>query len=277
VQALRHCLEAGARIVEVDITPLHGGGFALLHDMKLEKATDGSGYTFATTADQVARMHYMHQGSITKEPVGLLYDTIELVQEFPKLQELQLDLKPHAPMTDAILTDLITSIAPVKCQVRITSVADWVLHQLYLLDGSLSLGFDPLLYLDVDEDEEPDETTPPYKVGAYGYRDDHALASHLWGASRDYLNARAEGLCAMVPAGVAFYIRAQLLAQAQEDGFDWITFLHARNTPIAAWTLDAEDSEHVALAERLVAAGIDRVTTNDAPRLAQALGCSVLF
>jgi len=272
LQALRHCLEAGARIVEVDITPLDGGDFALLHDMQLEKATDGSGYTFATSADQVAELHYLHQGEIADERVGLLSRALELVQDFPNLQELQLDLKPHAPMTDAVLINLLESAKTVKRQVRVTSVADWVLRQLHRLDGSLLLGFDPLLYLDVDDATTQEETTPPYRVGAYGYRDDHALASRIWGASSDYLAARAEALSVQVPAGTPFYVRASLLALAQHDGFDWIDFLHARGALAVAWTLDADDTDHVALAERLVAAGIDRITTNDAPRFAQALG-----
>jgi glycerophosphoryl diester phosphodiesterase len=217
LQALRHCLEAGARIVEVDITPLAGGDFALLHDTQLEKATDGSGYTFSTTADQVARMHYLRQGGITDERVALLSHAVELVQDSPNLQELQLDLKPHAPMTDAVLTTLLKSVEPVKRQVRVTSVADWALRQLHRLDSSLLLGSDPMLYLDVDDGTTQDETTPPYRLGAYGYRDDHALSSRVWGSSSDYLTARAE---------------------------------------------------------RLVAAGIDRITTNDAPRFAQTLAAS---
>lgn len=274
LQALRHCLEAGARIVEVDITPLAGGDFALLHDMLLEKATDGSGYTFATTADQVARMHYLRSGGTTDERVGLLSHAIELVQDFPNLQELQLDLKPHAPMTDAVLTDLLQSVEAVKRQVRVTSVADWALRQLHRLDGSLLLGFDPMLYLDAVDGTSQDETTPPYRVGAYGYRDDHALASRVWGASNDYLAARAEALSVQAPAGTAFYVRASLLALTLCDGFDWIAYLHDRDALTVAWTLDADDIDQVALAERLVAAGIDRITTNDAPKLAQAIEAS---
>jgi glycerophosphoryl diester phosphodiesterase len=33
LSALRHCLQAGARFVEVDIMPLADRDFALLHDM----------------------------------------------------------------------------------------------------------------------------------------------------------------------------------------------------------------------------------------------------
>ena len=57
----------------------------------------------------------------------------------------------------------------------------------------------------------------------------------------------------------------------------WIAFLHAQNALAVAWTLDADDPAEVALAERLVAAGVDHVTTNDAPKLALALGQPAVF
>ncbi len=44
-----------------------------------------------------------------------------------------------------------------------------------------------------------------------------------------------------------------------------------------AWTLDADQPEQVTLARRLVDAGIDRITTNDAPRLARALDIGAEF
>ena len=40
---------------------------------------------------------------------------------------------------------------------------------------------------------------------------------------------------------------------------------------VTAWTLDADTPEQVALARRLAALGVDRITTNDAPALTQAL------
>jgi hypothetical protein len=41
---------------------------------------------------------------------------------------------------------------------------------------------------------------------------------------------------------------------------------------VDAWTLDVGKAGHPALARRLAAAGVDRITTNDAPRLAAVLG-----
>jgi glycerophosphoryl diester phosphodiesterase len=273
---LRACLEGGARVVEVDIVPLAGGDFALLHDGQLETATDGVGNVCATTADQVRRLHYTRHGLVTAEPVGLLSQAVSLIRSRPQLQELQLDLKPHAPLTDAVLNDLLHTVAPVKDRVRVTSVADWALRRLHALDRDLSLGFDPLLYLDV-AGECHDEAPTPFRVGTYGYSDDHPLASRRWGTPADYLAARAEALWAQAPHVSAWYIRAPLLAQTHDDGFDWIAYLHARGVQVDAWTLDADQLGHTQLARRLVALGIDRITTNDAARLAAALGDGAEF
>jgi glycerophosphoryl diester phosphodiesterase len=55
------------------------------------------------------------------------------------------------------------------------------------------------------------------------------------------------------------------------DGFDWIAFLHGRGAQVAAWTLDPDQPHQLHLARTLVAAGVDRITTNDAPAMAAAL------
>jgi glycerophosphoryl diester phosphodiesterase len=271
LRALSACLQAGAQIVEVDVTPLADGDFALLHDAQLDRATDGSGQTVAATAAQMCQYHYLREGVATDEPVALLSQVVPMIRDHAPLRELQLDLKPHAPLTDARLGPLLRAIAPIKSQVRVSCVADWAIRRLRALDADLALGFDPLLYLDVDRGEKGDETTLPYRIGAYGYRDDHPLASRVWGPPADYLAARAEALAVQVPTGVTWYLRASLLARALDDGFDWIAFLHARGALVAAWTLDAAQPHQVALARRLARLGVDRITTNDAPRLAEAL------
>jgi glycerophosphoryl diester phosphodiesterase len=283
LRGLRACLEAGARVVEVDVIPLAGGDFALLHDERLDESTDGSGLVSALTADQVRHLRHTWQGTLTDEPVGLLSQAIPLLRSHaaPSLQELQLDFKPGAPPADAVLRDLLRAIKPVKERVRVTCGEDWVLRRLQALDPDLSLGFDPLLYLEIDADPavSPEETPDPlpFRVGAYGYRDDHPLALRVWGTPADYLAARAETLAVLPPPGGVWYIHASLLARVLDDGadevhpFDWIAYLHARSIQVDVWTLDAGRPGHVELAHRLIAAGVDRITTNDAPRLSEAL------
>jgi len=275
--AVRACLDAAARVVEIDITPLADGAFVLLHDERLEDATDGQGIVAQVTAEQARGIHYRQGGTVTDEPIGFLDQVIPLITAAPDLVELQLDLKEHSLLTDKALADLLRLLQPVKERVRITSGADWAIRRLRGLDPGLPLGFDPLLYVEIGcGEEETDPTQPPFRVGAYGYADDHPLASRVWGASADYLAARAEALWAQAPVEM-WYIRAALLARALDDGFDWIAYLHARGAAVAAWTLDPDQPHHVHLARLLLERGVDRITTNDAPRLAAMLGGGVVF
>ncbi len=271
LSGLRACVAAGARLVEVDITPLADGDFALLHDDRLAEGTDGTGSALALSGERVRALHLVQSGRPTGEPVALLSQALELAGSSPRLDKLQLDLKAHVPLTDRILAGLGERAAPLLARVRVSTVADWALRRLAQLAPGLALGFDPLLYLDLEDDDAVAHGVPPLRMGAYGYRDDHPLALARWGAPRDYLEARAEVLHAQAPNAGVWYIRAQLLARALDEGFDWIAYLHGRGVQVAAWTLDADRHGGAGLARRLARAGVDRITTNDAAALARAL------
>lgn len=274
--ALRHCLEAGARVVEVDINPLRDGGFALLHDDLLEHETNGTGIVGDATADQVRALYRKNDDVITGEPVGTLSEAVRLIQDYDQgpFQELQLDLKIGPTLTTEVLQHLIEMVEPVKELVRVTSGADWAVRRLRELDPDLPLGFDPLLYLEI---ADTGEGIPPFRLGAYGYWDDHPLSARRWGNTADYLAARADALWAQAPDRAVWYVDAWLLDRSRADGFEWISYLHHRSTEVDAWTLDAGKPKHLTLAHRLVEAGIDRITTNNAPNLATALNQPSLF
>ena len=275
--ALQACLEAGARAVEVDISPLADGEFVLLHGQDLEEETTGVGPIGARRASEMRGLRHVWQGEVTEAPVGLLDEALALLARHPQPVELQLDLKPYIPLTEATLARLVATLQPLRERVRVTSVGDWVLRRLRALDPELPLGFDPLLYLAVDSEEEREPREPPFRRGAYGYWDEHPLASWRWGETADYLAARAEALWAQAPSGALWYIAARLLARALDDGFDWIADLHRRGAQVAAWTLDASQPEQAALARRLAALGVDRITTNEPSALARQLEGPVVY
>ncbi len=270
-EALRACLAAGARAIEVDISPLADGQFALLHGPLLERETTGSGPMSRQAAEGVRALHYVWRGEATGVPVGLLSEALDLLGQHPHPVELQLDLKSDAYYSNAVLSRLAADLHPLKDRVRVTSPADWALRRLHAIDPDLALGFDPLLYLAWDSGEPRDPRLPPFRLGPYGYWDDHPLASRRWGETVDYMAARAEALWAQAPPGAIWYIDAWLLGRALDDGFDWIADLHTRGAQVDAWTLDADHPQGVALARRLAARGVDRITTNDVPGLAQVL------
>lgn len=271
IAGLKACLASRAQIIEVDISLTFGGDFALLHGPDLEGETNGSGPVAARSANEIASLRRFWHGSLTDEPVGMLGEALSLVQDHPYPVELQLDLKPDVFLDRETLSRLALRLSPVRDRVRVTSVADWALRQLRALDSDLRLGFDPVLYLAVPKVGESRFTVPPFRVGAYGYRDEHPLSSRRWGEPAAYVEARAESLWAQAPEGVAWYVSARLLEQALNDGFDWIAFLHDRGSQVAAWTLEPSEPGEVALAQRLVAAGIDMITTSDAPGLLSVL------
>ena len=257
----------------MDIQPLADGEYALLHNALLEEGTTGRGPVGGQSARTLEGLRLVWQGKVTGEPVPLLSRVVDLLRGRPFPEELQLDLKVYAsaPARESALRSLAELVAPLGQRVRVSSTADWALWRLHALAPDLRLGFDPLLYLDVrPADSDPD--APPYRTGAYGYRDDHPLASRRWGTAAEYLRERAEALWLQAPMAGIWYIRAQTLARALDDGFDWIAYLHERGVLVAAWTLDPAEPGHLPLARRLAAAGADRFTSNDAPALAEALG-----
>ena len=262
--ALENCLKAGAAVIEIDVIPLADGSLALLHEQDLAEETDGAGKAPQMKREQVQDLHYRLDGRVSDEKIGFLEGALELLAAYPKTQRLQLDLKPFTPLTPGVVKSLLTMIEPLKARVQVTSVADWAIRLLVRSAPDLSLGFDPLLYLDLrDENPRPKEI-PPFRLGAYGLLDDHPLSAFRWGEARDYFAARAEALLSQVPRGCAWFIRAEVLQMALEAGFDWIEFLHQAGSAVDGWTIDIHQPEQIALAQSLVDWGVDALTT-DAP------------
>jgi len=269
--AINNCLSAGARMVEIDCIPLLDEDFALLHDADLSYDTNGEGRGNELTAGQIKELVYLHRGKESSEPVATLSQVIQRLQNANGLQCLQIDLKAHTPLTENVLRNLLAIIAPLKERVLISSVADWAIRTLRGLDPEVNLGLDPLLYLDVVDESGNTEEYPPFRVGAYGFRDDHPLSAFIWGKTSDYLEARAEALLAQCPEGVMWFIKAQLLLQMQENGFDWLAFLAGKGSRVAAWTLDAVSPQDIDAAKSLIELGAAAITTNQPTRMGRIL------
>jgi HAD superfamily hydrolase (TIGR01662 family) len=275
--AVAACLAARARVIEVDLNLTADGDFVLLHGPLLEYETTDSGPIQARTAAELSQLRHVWRGQVTDLRVGLLGQALELLAAHRYPVEVQLDCKPEGLSDPAVLARLVERLQPVKHRVRLSSEADWLVRRIQLLDAELPVGFDPLLYLEQVDDEWAERDGPPFRRGAYGYLDDHPLASRRWGPPADYLAARAEALCAQAPGASMWYIRARLLAHTLDDGFDWMATLHERGTRVTAWTLDPDNPASVALARRLAGQGVDRITTNDSEGLARALAIGAVM
>ncbi|MDY6866430.1 MAG: hypothetical protein SVT56_00765 [Chloroflexota bacterium] len=277
LSALEACLSAAAEAIEIDIIPLADGSFAMLHDQTLELETNGEGKAPEMKRAQIESLYYRADGEITNEKVGFLEDAIDLLKGHPDTQRLQLDLKPFTPLTQAVLREFCTLIQPVKDRIQVTSVADWAVRALARFSPELSLGFDPLMYLDLVENDPRPEDIPPFRVGAYGLRDDHPLSAYQWGPLGDYFAARAGALLVQAPKGCQWFIRAELLKMGLDAGFDWIDFLHQHGSKVDAWTIDVGQPEQVKLAQTLVERGVDDLTTDEPAKLAGHLPSKTIY
>ncbi len=277
LSALEKCLQSGVKVVEIDVIPLADGSFALLHIDDLEADTNGKGSASQMKHEQIAGLNYVVDGQVTNEKVGFLEGAMSLLQKYPNTSRLVLDLKPSTPLTQAMLRTFTALIEPVMARIQVNSMADWALRSLHQCSPELSLGFDPLLYLEIVGDEPHPDGVPPFRVGAYGLRDDHPLSTYQWGPLGEYLAARAGALLVQAPHGCEWFIHAELLKIALDAGFDWIDFLHKNGSTVDGWTIDVDQSTHIALAQFLVDHGVDELTTDEPYKLASTLSAETIF
>ncbi len=198
---------------------------------------------------------------------------MQLFQNSRAHTRLQLDFKNVIPLpNDEPLHRLIKLIEPLGERVIVSSGADWQLRKLRKIAPRLMLGFDAMWYIDWQPERKTrDPRTFPKRRGAYGYYDDHMLATERHWTVAEYLQDRCESLMALVPDVSAFYLEYPLIAQSLEDGFNWAESLHARGIKLDAWTLDVTNPIAVENAAKLLQAGVDMFTTNTPRALARLL------
>lgn len=280
LEAVRASLEAGADCVEVDIMALAASDYLVVHDERLETETTGSGPVIECTPEQARtlyiRWHDDVEDNPERYPVPLLSEVVALFESHPGKARLQLDFKNFMPFpSDEPLQRLVDLIRPLGERVIVTSCADWQLRRLRRLAPWLDLGFDILFYLDWrDPDGEHDPRQPPFMESPYGYFDDHLLARGTSWTVRDYLADRCEMLARQVPGVSALYINHKLLIHSLDDGFNWAEALASMGLRTVAWTLDADNSRHMAHTFRLYENGVRQFTSNTPLALAGLLGRS---
>lgn len=265
LEAIRECFEAGAGRIEVDVHSLAGRDYVVYHDRRLEWQTTGNGSPGAAAPDDVRALRFLHHPE-SRPP--LLSEVVELARAYPT--ELQLDWKDLRLMSDERLRALIETVAPVRERVIVSSGQDWNLRRLRRADPSFPLGFDPGHYLDYAI--EGQALFLPRNLGAYGYRDDHPMALARAESTADYLAARMEMLLLQAPGAREFFLNFRMVLQMLDDDFNVAAWLHERGVGANVWTCDYAGPESARWVERLVAAGVDRITTNTAPAWTAAFG-----
>lgn len=273
LEAIHACLDAGAVFIEIDVTALAEGDYLLVHDAVLEGETTGAGDVAACTPAQARNLCFVVNGVSTQVRVPLLSDVVAALVAHPTPARLQIDFKNVLPFSDdEPLRRLIKLIEPLGERVIVSSGADWQLRKLRRHAPWLDLGFDVQFYIDwqpADKPRNPREY--PKALGAYGYYDDHPIASQRFWATADYLRDRCGALIGLVPRASTFYISHKLIAQSLDDGFNWAAMLHDAGIKLDAWTMDAGNPIAVQNAPRLLDAGVDQFTSNTPLALRQML------
>ena len=273
LDAIEQCLLSKAPVIEVDITPLAGDDFLLVHDPDLESETNGSGPVNKCSPAQAKTYRLKHHDVVSEHPPALLTEVVKAFFAHPGETRLQLDYKAVFPSTDdEPLRRLVRLIEPLGERVIVSSGADWHLHKMRRLAPWLDLGFDIGFYLDWrDPAWKVDPRMPPYQRGAYDYHDDHILARMRQLPAAAYLAERCDSLALLVPGSSTWYVSHYVIARGLDDGFNMAAWLHEKGIKLDAWTLDADKPVSAANALRLRDAGVDLFTTNTPKALATLL------
>jgi glycerophosphoryl diester phosphodiesterase len=264
IEAIGECFEAGVGRIEIDVHSLSGADYVVYHDRRFDSETTSGGSTGAATPDEVRALRFK---SWPESRPPLLSEVVELARGFET--EMQLDWKDWRLMSAERVRALADTVAPIRERIIVSTGQDWNLRRLRDADPSFPFGFDPGHY--IARRSETDPVFLPHGSGAYGYRDDHPLAIGKANDVRDYLAARMETFLLLAPGAREYFINYGLVLQMLDDGFNVAEWLHARGIGANVWTADYAGAESIEGLRRLVAAGVDRITTNTARAWKQAL------
>jgi glycerophosphoryl diester phosphodiesterase len=259
--AIAECASERVLRTEIDVRALRDGEFVVLHDDRFDRVTDASGSVREATAVEATRPLFK-DGS---HPL-LFSEAIELIAESEYPKWIELDLKDLAPYTSAQAEALARAVQPLKDRGHFSTPADWNLRRLLAVDPTLLVSLNPHCYIDTHLDEEV-----RLPMGAYGYRDAHPLARQVSSATAGYLRDRFGGIMRLVPGVIEAHVRVGMLERMLDDGVaDVAEIFHALGIKLDVWTLDADTPRWRERLERIVAAGVDIVTTNTAIEFATA-------
>ena len=257
--AIAECATERVLRTEVDVRLLRDGEFVLLHDARFDRVTDAHGLVRDATGVEATSARF-EDGS---HPL-LFSEAAELIaaSEYPRW--IELDLKDLAPYTRPQAEALARAAQPLKGRAHFSTPADWNLRRLLVVDPSLLVSLNPHCYIDTEFDR--DVRLPE---GAYGYRDAHPLARQRVSTTAEYLRDRFGGIMRLVPGVIEAHVRVEMFERVLDDGVtDLAEIFHNLGMKLDVWTLDATGPTWRDRLSRILAAGVDIVTTNTAREIA---------
>jgi glycerophosphoryl diester phosphodiesterase len=271
--ALEQVLAAGVSVIEFDVGLLGDGSFALLHDQRLERETDGEGPLAAIGVGDLKSLRL--RGS--SEPPATLDEVVGRLLRHQRPVKVQVDLKEVEPLPEPVAERLVDALTRLRqnCEVRVVvgCMADWNLRRLRRLDPGLEVGNDPVFHLHAPA---PGLRVPlPTRVNAYGYVDDHPLGFRKVLPIGAYLRDRLDAIAAQVPGTSEFYLHKVFVSQALADGFDPVDHMRREwGLFVDVWTINAGQRGAEQELRQALAAGADQITTDTPVGLAEL--CSLL-
>jgi len=238
-------MQAGAS-VEVDLVGHSDGGFAVLHDLTLDRMTTGTGPVRDATAAELRGLHLRaNNGTPLPEKVMLLEDLAVLLAGRCLHPEalLQLDFKEDAAsLTPRSVETFAQALSGIASHFVLSSGDAEAVSLLTAATPGLRIGYDPC------------------HMGAIARLKD----------SRDYAGFTADALAA-VPGAEWIYLDHELVLFAADDGADLIAPFQAAGRRVDCYTIRRADAAGVDRARRLLALRADQITTDDPDGLLAAL------
>jgi glycerophosphoryl diester phosphodiesterase len=268
--AIEECYREAVARTEIDLHMLRDADFLVLHDPEVDGSTTGTGAVTDLTRQDSQSLRLRFDGGISVERPPLFSEVVALIGAQPYPTLLELDLPAFQPLPWPRAEWLARVVEPVRDRV-VFNGADWNLRRLLQVDPTLPVSFDPGAYLDWVPEGDPEEPELALPRGAYGYLDAHPLARARLTPVADYLADRLGGISRLVPGAREAHVRLSLFERMLDDGVDDAADLfHRQGLLLDVWTLNAGTPRWQERLARVLAAGVDVVTTDTPRALAEA-------
>lgn len=236
-------LVAGASM-EVDLRALASEGFACLHDERLDRETDGAGPVAALSAERLAGLRMRGAGGQVTANRPLTLDTLAAaVRAGPSTALLQLDFKDDADrLSSRHVESFRATLRGLGAQFVLSGSAPAALGRLAQGVEGLRIGFDPCT----------DDTLARLRAP-------------------DDFRSFADAALSVAASATYVYIEYPIILAGLDGGVNIVAAFRAAGLRVDAYTLNTDQPGAAQSLQRLVAAGVDQITTDEPEVLAGLL------
>lgn len=138
----RHAFRHGIRHFELDLVLSKDGKPVIIHDLTVDRTTDKTGEVYNYTASELADMDARRNTIAWPSKVGVP-SLEDLLDEFPEIEHLQLEVKKDARSRLNVLCNRIIEVIQRRSlygQVVVTSSDTWFLREVRRRDRKIKIG-----------------------------------------------------------------------------------------------------------------------------------------